>query len=127
MDIQSVENFLDKFDYSYERVGDILFIKMDFYHDVIIDFSNPKKILIKDQLKPCNFLTGCFRMSLKQAILFNIIFTVVASLLVGFVDVYVGLILFFGLMLWGLLWSILYISKYENLRYILINRLNRAV
>lgn len=127
MNIGSTENFLKKFDYRYEKNENTLIIKMDFAHRVVIDFSNPDKIIIKDKLVAWNFLTGLFRMNIKKGILFNMVLGISISATIAFFDLSTGIMFFFGLMLWGLLWSILYVSKYESLRYILINWNNQKL
>ena len=127
MNIGSTENFLKKFDYNYERSGNTLIVKMDFAHRIFIDFTKPEKIIIKDTLVTWNFLTGLFKMNIKNGILFNMAFGITISTLTAFFDLSTGILLFFGLMFWGLLWSILYVSKYENLRYILIHWNNQKL
>ena len=121
MKLEHTERLLKRFDYSYQRNNQLLVIKMDFSQRVAIDFSNTEKIVITDQLTGWNFLTGIFNMSIKNAILFNVIGGIVLSLIVAFYNLTLGIILFFGGMIWVSLWSTYYLSKSENLKHILIN------
>jgi hypothetical protein len=121
MNIENTEGFLKKFDYKFQKQNQSLIIKMDYAHTVLIDFSNPKKILISDTLSTYNFLTGILKMSIKKAILFNMFFTLLLSICLALINLNIGIIVFFGLTLWGILWSIFYVSKFENLKYILIS------
>jgi hypothetical protein len=121
MTIEKTEGFLKKFDYKFQKQNQFLIIKMDYAHTVLIDFSNPKKILISDKLNTYNFLTGIIKMSIKKAVLFNMVFTLILSIGLAFINVNIGIIVFFGFTLWGVLWSIFYVSKFENLKYILIS------
>jgi hypothetical protein len=121
MNIKTTEDFLKKFDYKFQKQNQSLIIKMDYAHTVLIDFSNPKKILISDKLSTYNFLTGILKMSIKKAVLFNMVFTLLLSICLALINLNIGIIVFFGLTLWGILWSIFYVSKFENLKYILIS------
>ena len=127
MNIKNTEEFLDKLDYIHLREGDKLTIKMDYNHQVFIDFKTPKKVFIKDQLTTWNFITGSFKMSIRRAFLTNLLFNIILSTLISFVNIKLGITVFIILLVWLLFWSIFYISKYENLRYFISNSNNQTI
>lgn len=117
MNIENTEGFLKKFDYKFQKQNQSLIIKMDYALTVLIDFSNPEKVLISDKLNTYNFLTGILQMSIKKAVLFNMVFTLLLSICIALINLNIGIIVFFGLTFWG----VFYVSKFENLKYILIS------
>lgn len=125
--MDSTEDFLKKFDYSYTRTNNNLIIKMDFSQIMIIDFSDPQKTVIKDKLVGWNFLTGVIEMSLKNAILYNFIAAIIISFLYIYFHLeYDGMFLIFFYLLflfWVLLWANFYLVKLENLKQNLIKRI----
>ncbi|WP_139959122.1 hypothetical protein [Flavicella sediminum] len=121
MKIESTEEVLKKFDYSYHLKNDEIIIDMELSHKILVDFSNPQKVIITDKLIGYNFLTGIFKMSIKKAILFNIVIGFFLSLLISLENANLGVLFFIALMVWVLLWSFFYISKSETLKQILIN------
>ncbi|MBU2949895.1 hypothetical protein KO493_04195 [Tamlana agarivorans] len=127
MNIENTEDFLNKFDYKYKRETNSLTIIMDNSHRVFIDFHNNDKIIITDQLVTWNFITGMLKMSIRKAILLNVVCNIVFSTIIGIYDLKFGIALFFTLGLWTLYWSISHISKYEKFRYMLTNWSKRAV
>ncbi len=120
MKLEKTEDFLKKFDYNYQRDSEELIVKMDFSHMIFINFSNPEKIVITDKLIGWNFLTGLLNMSVRNAILVNLIGGFILSFIIAFFDLKTGIVLFIVLLIWVSLWSSFYISKSENLKQILI-------
>lgn len=121
MEIENTEDFLRKFDYCYERHNNELIVEMDFSQSILIDFSNPKDIVITDKLIGWNFLTGIINMSIKNAVFFNLLFGSILSLMVAFIDLKTGIFIFVGVMIWAFSWSAFYFSKKQTLRRFLIN------
>jgi len=122
MEIDKTEALLKKF--GYQRKNNELIIKMAFAQRVIVEFSEPDKIVIKDKLVGWNFLTGLIEMSIKKAILYNFIGAIIITFLFMFLNLkYSGLnmvFLFLAFMVWVLLWTMFYLIKAENLKRILI-------
>ncbi|KAB1068077.1 hypothetical protein F6U93_08045 [Tamlana haliotis] len=127
MNIENTEDFLKKFDYKYERKQQSITVIMDYRHHVFIDFKNPNKIVITDQLLTGNFITGMLKMSIRKAILLNIFCNILLSSIIAQFDLKFGIGLFITLSAWCIYWSIMHISKYDKLRYILTNWSKRAV
>ncbi|WP_238307532.1 hypothetical protein [Xanthomarina gelatinilytica] len=124
MEIDKTEALLKKFGYQFQRKNNELIIKMAFAQRVIVEFSEPDKIVIKDKLVGWNFLTGLIEMSIKNAILYNFIGAIIITFLFMFLNLkYSGLnmvFLFLAFMVWVLLWTMFYLIKAENLKRILI-------
>lgn len=127
MNIEDTANFLEKLDYKYERQDDTLTIIMDYNHRIFMDFQNPKKIIIRDQLVTWNFITGMLKMSIRKAIFLNIICNIILSSIIGLFNFNAGVAVFFILALWTTYWSVTHISKYENLKHILTHGNNSAI
>lgn len=124
MEIDKTEVLLKKFGYQFQRKNNELIIKMAFAQRVIVEFSEPDKIVIKDKLVGWNFLTGLIEMSIKNAILYNFIGAIIITFLFMFLNLkYSGLnmvFLFLAFMVWVLLWTMFYLIKAENLKRIII-------
>lgn len=124
MEIDKTEALLKKFGYQFQRKNNELIIKMAFAQRVIVEFSEPDKIVIKDKLVGWNFLTGLIEMSIKNAILYNFIGAIIITFLFMFLNLkYSGLnmvFLFLAFMVLVLLWTMFYLIKAENLKRILI-------
>ncbi|NRT13636.1 hypothetical protein [Flavobacterium sp. 14A] len=58
MEKEKVLNFLNKYDYNYSEQNNTIFVKLELAQQVIIEFNDPNKIIIKDKLIGWNFLTG---------------------------------------------------------------------
>ncbi|WP_067145015.1 hypothetical protein [Pseudotamlana agarivorans] len=127
MNIDNTADFLEKFDYKYERKGKTLTIIMDYSHRIFMDFKNPNKIIIKDELVTWNFITGVLKMSIRRAILLNLMCNIVLSAIIAFFNFKIGITVFFLLALWTTYWSVTHISKYENLKHILTHGNNSAM
>ena len=125
MGIDKTEQLLKKFDYKFERKNNEIVIRLAYSQRVIVDFSDPEKIRIKDKLVGWNFLTGLIEMSIKSAFLYNFIGSVLFTFLAVYIDLELGgmtLIYFYlGFMFWVLLWTMYYLVKAENLKQTLIN------
>ena len=78
---EKLERELNKFDYDYTYLKDKITIKIGLSHNVIIDLTKPDKIVITNQLEGWNFLTGSLRMSLKSAVVYNFVLTIILMLL----------------------------------------------
>ncbi|SMD42542.1 hypothetical protein SAMN00777080_1102 [Aquiflexum balticum DSM 16537] len=125
MGIDNTEELLKKFDYTFLRKNDKLIIKLDFSQRIIIDFTDPEKIKITDKLVGWNFLTGIIEMSIKNATLYNFIWTIIIATVFVYLDQSEGLNLaaFFlvFVIFWVLFWFMYYLIKAENLKRILIS------
>jgi len=118
MGIDKTESLLKQFDFRYERINNGIEIKLAFSQMVIIDYSDPEKVKIKDRLVGWNFLTGLIEISVRYAILVNAI----ASLLIAlFLMVYLDsvdalLIYMFYILTWNLPWTLYFTIKAESLK-----------
>ena len=125
MGIDKTEALLEKYDYKFQRDNKELIVKMDFALRMIIDFSDPEKIIIKDKLVGFNFLTGVIEMRIKAAIFYNIIGAIIIPFLIVYFDFEyekINLIfLFLAFIFWVLLWTMYYLMKFESLKQILIS------
>lgn len=121
MKLETTEQLLKRFNYTYQKNNQELVINMDFSHRIAIDFSNPDNITITDRLVPWNFLTGIIPMSFKNAVLLNLVVAVVLSIIISFLNTLTALAVFIAFMIWISLWSMFYITKSENLKQLLIN------
>ena len=109
---------LNKYDYQVVENTNRLIIKLDFSHQISIDFMSNGKIIIKDKLVHWNFLTGGISMSLKNAMIYNFIGIVIFTGLSTFKfseNFNLNLIPFFiGYVAWVLLFTIFYSTKKES-------------
>ncbi len=120
MEKDQILNFLIKYDYKYTVDSASITVNLDFAQKVILDFSQPGKLIIIDQLTGWNFLTGLIQMSLKNAMIYNFVCAVILAFLflnlplsysgVNFIPIY---LLF---MLWVLLFSGYYLVKLESFK-----------
>ncbi|CAH8288406.1 hypothetical protein EV196_10427 [Mariniflexile fucanivorans] len=118
---ENTENFLRKFDYNYQRNNDKIIINMEFSQQLLIDFSNPEKPIIINKLVGWNCLTGIINTSIKNAFLINSIVILALSFIIYFNNHKIALYAFMGLVIWSLLWTSFYITKYEKLKSFLLN------
>lgn len=125
MNKDKIKNALDKYDYNYIEQGDQIKVKLDFSHQIIIDLTNPNKVIIKDKLTGWNFLTGMIEMSLKNAMIYNFVGTIVF----GFICLYgnlqstkINLVsLFMIFITWVIMFTLFYLVKSENFKRQIIN------
>ena len=125
MEKEKVLNFLNKYDYNYSEQNNTIFVKLELAQQVIIEFNDPNKIIIKDKLIGWNFLTGMIEMSLKKAFIYNF----VGTILFGILSIYsenkenglnlLGMFLVF--ITWIILFSTYYIVKLESFKNQIIN------
>ncbi|SCY25364.1 hypothetical protein SAMN02927916_1623 [Flavobacterium anhuiense] len=118
IELNKTVEMLEKFNYKYKLRNSTITVTLDFSQNVVIDLSNPSKIIIRDHLENWNFLTGCIKMSLKNAILYNFILL----LFFGFLCQYLQFTgnsltnLFLTFMGWILLFSTYYLIKLEGFK-----------
>ncbi|MBP4141895.1 hypothetical protein J3S90_08775 [Flavobacterium sp. P4023] len=125
MEKEKVLNFLNKYGYNYSEKNNTIFVKLELAQQVIIEFNEPNKIIIKDKLIGWNFLTGMIEMSLKKAFIYNF----VGTILFGILSMYsenkenglnlLGIFLVF--ITWIILFSTYYIVKLESFKNQIIN------
>jgi hypothetical protein len=117
--------FLNKYGYKYFEKNNAIVVKLDFAQEVIIEFNEPNKIIIKDKLVPCNFLTGIIAMSLKSAFIYNFIGTLLIAILYMYLEKIgnkVSLTLvFLAIITWIVLFSGFYLVKLESFKNQIIN------
>lgn len=125
MRIEKTEDLLKRFDYKYQKTSNEIIIKLAFSQRVIIDFSDPDKVKIKDQLVGWNFLTGLIQMSITSATLFNFIGVLLVTFLFMYLNIWydgINLLLIFLLFLmWLVFWTLFYLVKAENLKRVLMS------
>ena len=118
MELNKITEILEKNNYKYQINNQVIVVSLDLSQNVVIDLSNSSKIIISDYLNNWNFLTGCIKMSLKNAILYNF----VLLLFFGFFCQYTEFIdynftsLLLTLIAWILLFSIFYLIKLESFK-----------
>ena len=125
MDKNEIIIFLSKYDYKYSVNAENIIVSLDFAQKVTLDFSQPNKLKITDNLTGWNFLTGLISMSLKNAIIYNFICAVIIGIIfinLQFENSEFNLIPFYlVLMLWILIFSGYYLVKLENFKLQIIN------
>ena len=118
MEITQIVKLLDQNNFKYTVKKEIITVSLEFSQNVIIDLSDPTKIIISDYLSSWNFLTGCIKMSLKNAFLYNFI----GLLFFGFFSQYTAFTnsnltnLFLLFIAWILLFSTFYLVKLESFK-----------
>ncbi|MFD2938767.1 hypothetical protein [Flavobacterium notoginsengisoli] len=118
MEITQIVKLLDQNNFKYTVKKEIITVSLEFSQNVVIDLSDPTKIIISDYLSSWNFLTGCIKMSLKNAFLYNFI----GLLFFGFFSQYTAFTnsnltnLFLLFIAWILLFSTFYLVKLESFK-----------
>lgn len=59
-------------------------MKLELAQQIKIEFDKPTKIIIKDKLTGWNFLTGMIEMSLKNALVYNFVGTILFGIICMF-------------------------------------------
>lgn len=125
MDKNIIINYLTKYDFKYAVNSEKITVNLDFAQEVILDFSEPNKMKINDQLTGWNLLTGLIPMTLKHAIIYNFIVAVLVGIL--FVNIEDGnsglnfIPFYLSMLLWILLFSGYYLVKLENFKTQIMN------
>ncbi len=120
MDKNIIIDYLTKYDFRYAVNSHKITVNLDFAQEVILDFSEPNKMKINDQLTGWNLLTGLIPMTLKHAIIYNFIVAVLVGIL--FVNLEGGnsglnfIPFYLSMLLWILLFSGYYLVKLENFK-----------
>ncbi len=116
---------LQNYNYQYTLNKEVITVNLELSQNVIIDVSNPEKIIISDLLTGWNFLTGMIAMSLKKAILYNFGLTLFFGFLCHYLEFtnqnYTNLFLLF--VSWILIFIIFYLIKLESFKLQLITLL----
>lgn len=120
MKLETSEEFLKKFDYNYHKRDSELIIEMDFSQKVLVDFSNPKEVIMTNKLIGWNFLTGIIPATIKNAVWLNVTAGVILSFIIALYDTKSGIFFFLGLMFWVLVWFTFYYSRFDKLKQFLI-------
>lgn len=125
MEREKIINFLEKFDYRYSVKNQVIEVKLDFSQKVMIDLSETTKIKISDKLVGWNFLTGLLVMSLKNAIIYNFIISIVSAFVFFYLQSLISSINFipfyFVFILWLLMSIQYYVIKLENFKSRIMN------
>jgi hypothetical protein len=125
MEKVKVLNFLNKYNYNYSEKDKTIFVKLELAQQVKIEFDEPNKIIITDKLIGWNFLTGLIEMSLKNALIYNF----VGTILFGFFCIFSEkkenglnvIAMFLVFITWVILFSGYYIVKLESFKNQIIN------
>ncbi|GAA3559511.1 hypothetical protein GCM10022395_08060 [Snuella lapsa] len=121
MDLKNTETFLKMFDYKYEIHNQILIVNLNFSQKVLIDVSDPKNPVFTHRLTAWNFLSGMVSTSVKRALFFYLIIGSTWSTYLAVYKQETGIYVLFAIMLWGILWSLFYFHKFQNLKDFLVN------
>ena len=123
MNREKILNALEKYGYKYVDQNRKIIVKLDYAQQIIIDISNPEKVIVQDKLVGWNFLTGSIQMSIKNAMLYNFIGLIFFSImLIGWDNHSQTLVPFFlAFIAWVLMWTIFYHVKSENLKGQIVN------
>lgn len=125
MEKEKVLNFLNKYNYSYSEKNNSIVVKLELAQQVRIEFDEPNKIIIKDKLIGWNFLTGMIEMTLKNALIYNFVATIVFGILCIYSENKENglhaISLFLVLITWIILFSGFYIVKLESFKNQIIN------
>ena len=125
MEKQKVLNFLNKYNFNYSEKNNSIFVKLELAQQIIIEFDEPNKIIMKDKLIGWNFLTGMIEMSLKNAFIYNFVGTILFGILCLYSENkesgmnLIGMFLVFTT--WVILFSGFYNVKLESFKNQLIN------
>jgi hypothetical protein len=118
MELNKITKILEENNYKYKVKNQIIIVSLEFSQNVVIDLSNSSKIIIYDNLDNWNFLTGCIKMNLKNAILYNFILLIFFGFFcqyAAFIDYnFTSLLLTF--IAWVLLFSTFYLIKLESFK-----------
>lgn len=122
---EKIKTSLEKYNFSNIEKNSEIIIKLDFSHQINVNFYEKNKIIITDKLVSWNFLTGMIEMSLKNAMIYNFVCILFMSFLCLYSDLggstFKPINLFLGFSTWVLLFSTFYVIKSENLKQNIIN------
>lgn len=125
MEKDKVLSFLNKYNYSYSEKNNSLFVKLELAQQVIIKLDEPNKVIFKDNLVGWTFLSGMIEMSLKNALIYNFIVTILFGVLSMYSENKENVLnlnaMFLVFITWVLLFSIFYIIKFESFKNQIIN------
>lgn len=123
MNENKILNALDKYDYQYIHQNRVIIVKLDYAQQIIIDVTNPDKVIIKDKLVGWNFLTGSIQMNIKNAMLYNFVGLVLFSFLLIVKDNHAQIFtpFFLTFIAWVLMWTIFYHVKSESVKQQIIS------
>ena len=125
MEKEKVLNFLDKYNYSYSEKNNSIIVKLELAQQVKIEFDEANKIIIKDKLIGWNFLTGMIEMSLKNALIYNFVATILFGILCMYSENKENglnvIALFLVFLTWIILFSGFYLVKLESFKNQIIN------
>ncbi len=125
MEKEKVLNFLNKYNYNYSEKNNSIFVKLELAQQVKIEFDEPNKIIIKDKLIGWNFLTGMIEMSLKNALIYNFVGTILLGILCMYSENEENglniIPMFLVYITWIILFSGYYVVKLEGLKNQIIN------
>lgn len=125
MEKDNVIKFLNKYNYSYSETNNSIIVKLELAQQVKIEFDEPNKIILKDKLKGWNFLTGMIEMSLKSALIYNFIGTILIGFLCMFSENnengFSFIAMFLVFITWITLFSTFYIVKLESFKNQIVN------
>ena len=125
MEKDNVIKFLNKYNYSYSEKNNSIFVKLELAQQVKIEFDEPNKIILKDKLTGWNFLTGMIEMSLKNALIYNLIGTILFGIICMYSENIENGLNFIAMFLvfitWIILFSTFYIVKLESFKNQIIN------
>ena len=126
MEKEKVLNFLNKYNFTYTEKNNSIFVKLELAQQVKIEFDEPNIIIIiKDKLIGWNFLTGMIEMTLKNALIYNFIGTILFGILCMYSENKENglnvIALFLVFITWIVLFSVFYIVKLESFKNQIIN------
>ena len=125
MEKEKVLNFLNKYNYNYSEKNNSIFVKLELAQQVKIEFDEPNKIIIKDKLIGWNFLTGMIEMSLKNALIYKFVGTILLGILCMYSENEENglniIPMFLVYITWIILFSGYYVVKLEGLKNQIIN------
>ena len=120
---EKILTHLKTFNYDFKAQSDRIVVKLGYCLEAEIEFDDGR-IVVKDKLKCWNFLTGVFEMSLKGAMVFNTIFTLIIAVVFVYMNFLtentilqlMKILAFVLILFWILLWSNYYHTKFESFR-----------
>jgi hypothetical protein len=116
-----IKQKLEKFNINYTEKANSLEVYADKKVTVTVDFSEVGVYSFKESLKGWNFLTGVIEMSIKSAMVYNLVGAFIVSLLLWYDGVFPNyMILFFFLFIINMVsWTTYYLIKAENTKRML--------
>lgn len=126
MTIENISYYLDKFNYDYTIKNNSVIVNLGYNQIISVDISENHSIIIKDELKGWNPLTGLIVMSFKKVMAYNTIGLILIFAFFLFFNVKKEVSMFYTAVpivifsIWIIVWSLYYHIKLEFFKHFLL-------